>query len=151
MRLHDFIVQTVAAPWPDECVLWPYGCDTPGYGILSHDGKRLGAHREACRLAHGEPPPGAMALHSCDVRPCINPRHLRWGTPTDNHDDRRARGAPLPGNPGGARNSNARLTDEDVAAIRASPDNNVVLGSRYGVSRHHISKIRNGHRWPRAR
>lgn len=41
--------------------------------------------------ADGRPRPPAPAnhgLHSCDIKLCWNPDHLRWGTNADNHGDR---------------------------------------------------------------
>lgn len=35
---------------------------------------------------------GLNVLHSCDVRPCINPQHLFLGTYLENTEDARAKG-----------------------------------------------------------
>lgn len=37
------------------------------------------------------PPSNVHALHSCDVRLCCNPAHLRWGTHQENMRDRAER------------------------------------------------------------
>lgn len=75
---------------PMQC--WPWtGTLTPrGYGVVSRKaraalGERL-ASRISCRFAYG-PGDGMLALHSCDNPICCNPKHLRWGTKSDNYRD----------------------------------------------------------------
>ena len=77
----------------DECLLWPFGRNNKGYGMVSVDGKRWLAHRYMCTLSHGSAPtPTAVALHTCGNGHlgCTNPNHLRWGTLSENHLDRYA-------------------------------------------------------------
>lgn len=126
----------------DECVRWPYG-KSDGYGQL-HGPRHT--HSLSCEISHGPPPPGAHALHSCRNRDCFNPRHLRWGTPTENqadrirdHTDNR-----------GTRNGAARLTEFDVRAIRhyvGCGTKQRVLVDHYGVSPMCISQIITGRTW----
>lgn len=63
-----------------------------GYGEISYHGKQTRVHRLAYRLSFGPIPPGGNVLHSCDVRHCCNPDHLRLGTISDNKQDELARG-----------------------------------------------------------
>ena len=78
------------------CRLWAGPVHSQGFGALSVDGRKLLAHREACRRAHGEPPsPRHEACHSdaCTSlglrgRLCVEPSHLRWGTRAENARDR---------------------------------------------------------------
>lgn len=64
-----------------------------GYGYLSYGTKgRLYAHRAALELSAGPPPSErSYACHTCDVRLCVNPSHLYWGTVQTNNQDRKDR------------------------------------------------------------
>lgn len=57
-------------------------------GEVSHPVARL-----AYLLAKGPIRKGQYILHSCDVPTCINPSHLRAGTPSDNMRDKYERGS----------------------------------------------------------
>lgn len=61
-------------------------------------------------LAHGPRPPGLYVLHSCDVKSCIEPSHLRWGTQAENNQDAWARGRQKIG----ADHHQARHSDDEV-------------------------------------
>lgn len=75
------------------CRLWVGGFrNRGGYGVFVFDGKIKLAHRASYELAKGEIPSGLCVLHSCDTPGCINPDHLRLGTPADNAADRNAKG-----------------------------------------------------------
>ena len=70
---------------PDEsgCIL-----DTRVPGPNGYIPTRKGyAHRLAWAAANGPVPDGMCVLHSCDVRACINPKHLFLGTNKDNTQD----------------------------------------------------------------
>jgi hypothetical protein len=65
---------------------------TTGYGAASYRGKQIKAHRLSYMLFKGPIPAGLYVLHSCDVRHCCNPDHLRLGTISDNKQDELQRG-----------------------------------------------------------
>ena len=52
-------------------------------------------HRLVYELEHGSIPAGLFVLHTCDVKNCINVKHLWVGTHRDNMQDmlRKGRGA----------------------------------------------------------
>ena len=62
------------------------------YAHMSYRGEQWSIHRLAYRLTRGEIPNDMNVLHSCDVRHCCNPEHLRLGTISDNKQDELARG-----------------------------------------------------------
>ena len=124
----------------DECILWPYAQNGWGYGSLRSDGHNEGVHVLACEQAHGPRPHGMDACHSCRNRHCFNPRHLRWGTPTENCADRIEDGTVNHGE----RNGRAKLTERKVLEIRsrfhlgASLDD---LATTYGVKPNTVYQI----------
>lgn len=78
------------------CWEWTGCCTIMGYGKVNftHQGvkKKWYVHRLSYYLTHGEIPPKALILHSCDNRRCINPEHLHLGTPQENSNEMVLRG-----------------------------------------------------------
>lgn len=140
-------VETAAHYLGNECLIWPFGSGAD-YGTYRTDGKKFGkkvfAHRAVCERVHG-PAPGekAQVAHSCGRRACVNPQHLRWATNGENQMDRVRHGT----SNRGASHGLARLTAEQVHAIRASDLKHFQLAKLYGVSRSHITTIRSGRAW----
>lgn len=130
----------------DDTNCWPWSGAhfSTGYPAFWLNGNNVGGHRVALLLDSG--PGEGMALHSCDNPGCVNPRHLRWGTPAENMRDRSERQrAPL-----GELHSRARLTASAVRSIRArhaAGEGLSNLGLEYGVTRQAIYRVVNGHAW----
>lgn len=134
----------------EECLIWPYGRRHYGYGAVDVPGssKRHYAHREMCRLAHGEPPHESyQAAHNCGNGhlACVNPRHLRWDTQQGNLADRHVHGTINRG----ARNGSAKLTEDDVREIRSLAKHlyQREVAEMFGLSRQTVSDILRRRRW----
>jgi len=129
----------------DDCLIWPYCRDWQGYGNFGYLGKMLRASRFMCEQAHGPAPADKpFALHNCGNGHggCCNPKHLYWGTPSDNQRDTVKHGTAK--RPGGRRQ---KLTDAQVEEIRALAARGVKqyqIAGRYGVRRESIGQILRG-------
>ena len=76
----------------DECVLFER-CLSVGYGVVCIRGEYHKAHRVVLADKLGRALlDGDWCLHKCDVRNCVNPKHLRVGTAQDNMQDMMTRG-----------------------------------------------------------
>lgn len=77
---------------PDGCHIWRRMVDRDGYGRI-RDGIRARrfAHRVAWELERGPIPAGLQICHTCDVRNCVNVRHMFLGTVADNMADKCAK------------------------------------------------------------
>lgn len=74
----------------DECWLWTASVTSRGYGAFAINGKSTSAHKISWALVNNDgvmSDPKSHIMHSCDVRPCVNPRHLSLGTALDNTRD----------------------------------------------------------------
>lgn len=110
----DFLLK-IAAHDGEACIRWPFSKADWYHSIALGGGRFSKAHREMCRIAHGSPPsPAHQAMHSCDNKWCVNPKHLSWGTPQENISDAVSRGRTLRGEKVPA----AKLTAQDVLHIR---------------------------------
>lgn len=134
------------------CWLWR-GATRNGYGVLHGPLSRhhvIYAHRLSWELANGPIADGLFVLHRCDIRPCVNPAHLFLGTQADNLRDAGHKGR-IPGSRlKGATNPNAKLTDDDVRAIRAGREQGatlLTLAHQFHVSRSAICDITRRNVW----
>lgn len=142
----------------DECWEWLGVRDAKGYGRFNvHNGKtwQNGAARIrfASRVAFAlsAHDPGELHVcHRCDNPACVNPRHLFLGTHQDNVADMNRKGRASGGSSPGGSNPAARLSAEQVDAIRArleDGERQVDIAAAFGVSQSAISKIKVGRTW----
>ncbi len=128
-----YLNSVLDGPWSEECVAWPFGQSSDGYARIRKDGRMQEAHVIACERRHGPRPDGRQAGHVCNVRNCINPRHLYWATPKENQGDRVAAGT----HNRGERSGTSKLTESKVREIRwlaAEGLSNRELSERFGVA-----------------
>src|SRR3990167_5821208 len=74
----------------DDCLIWPFARKQDGRGQIGYEGETYGAHEFMCILVNGPAPsPIHETAHSCGNGHggCVNPKHLSWKTPTENHID----------------------------------------------------------------
>ena len=113
-------------------------------------------HRLVLRAFVGEPPVGMEAAHLDGNRKNAHLDNLRWVTKKENWSHRHAHGTCLCGKglllPDGTqrkalqgeKNPKAKLTEEDIRAIRAailSGELQYLVAARYGLSRNLVYKI----------
>ena len=130
----------------DDCVLWPLGKTSTGYGAVWVDGAQLGTHAVVCGRTHGpRPTPDHEAAHTCGVRACVNHRHIRWATPAENAADKLLHGT----HQLGERNHSSTLTAADVLSIRArsATETATAMAREFGVSRRAISSVITRRTW----
>lgn len=137
---YNWLVQQVGHQG-DDCLLWPFSCCTPGYGMFMYEKVKRLAHRFMCELAHGPAPENHHAAHSCGNRRCVNPNHLSWKTQRDNQLDRRTHGT----------NNKTRTKINAVQADQIRKlkgiETSVQTAARYGVTESNVRLIQDGKTW----
>ena len=121
----------------DDCLIWPFCKERKGYGRLWHEGKMVGAHRYILHLVSGKEMDNPLdAMHSCHHTSCVNPRHLSWGSRTENMHDKLDNGT-----------FGIKLTPEQALEIFHAEGFHYKIADKFGVSYHVVSKIKSGHYW----
>src|SRR5690606_27097996 len=67
--------------------LW-VGATARGCGRIWRDGRLIYAHRATYELYVGSIPPGMLLDHTCHIRNCVRPDHLRIATNKQNGENR---------------------------------------------------------------
>lgn len=153
-QVNRFWLRVDCSGGAEACWLWTGYLRTNGYGSVCFNGKEYKAHRVSYFLEYGRLPNDLWVLHRCDVRACVNPRHLFVGTPKDNSQDavRKGRQTRLYGE----RNGKAKLTRCQVKAIKQMLEDKAhgrcdlylyQIARLFGVSPATISYLKNGGRW----
>lgn len=136
--------------FPDEeCVFWPFKLNSKGYAHIKHNGVRVYGHQIACNFYHGEKPEGKpLVRHLCHKGHlgCVNPKHLRWGTYSENTFDYLADTGATQGEKSGM----SKLTEEQVLEIVElvrSGKMQKKIAKDYGVTQSTVSRIWLGKSW----
>lgn len=112
--------------------------------------KQVYLHRWVVEQLDGVPlAPGEVVMHLCDNPPCFFYGHLKRGTQTKNLADMWNKGRGTGGGSPGSTNANARLTEDQVRAIRAlrGTASSSVVGRQFGVKGSAVRGIWGGKSW----
>ena len=70
--------------WSGECLIWTSYKNNQGYGVMSIDNRSKYAHRYAWERANGAIPEGKGVDHICHTPLCVNIKHLRLSSHSQN-------------------------------------------------------------------
>jgi hypothetical protein len=131
------------------CLPWWGTLMNKGYGTTWDRAERreVLAHRFVYEQAFGSIPDGLFVLHRCDNPPCVNPEHLFLGDTRDNAIDMVRKGRHRGGARRGEANHFAKLTDAQVAVLRADRTAGMTqraLARKYGVGQSQVWRILRG-------
>jgi hypothetical protein len=131
------------------CWIWTGAAmGRPLYGCIRlhrRDGKQTRAHRLSWEIHRGSIPDGLCVCHKCDTPLCVNPDHLFLATNIENTADRVRKGRNA--NQHGTRHHNARLTEQDVFAIRCDSRTRKDIARHYKIHPVYVWKIKTKRRW----
>ena len=114
---HERFMSKINIETSTGCWIWSGATESRfGYGKFRLNGRSINSHRAAWELFVGAIPNGMFVCHKCDVPACVNPSHLFIGSSDDNNKDRAAKGRTV--SPRGVLNHHAKLSEDDVRAIR---------------------------------
>jgi hypothetical protein len=141
-----------AGPLDTACIVWTGVIGKFGYGKTKIHCKHFSVHRAVFYALHGPIQKGICVLHSCDVRACCNPLHLRAGTQQENVHDAMKKGRRARCD--GHHNSQCKLTLYQVQEIRQCYVPRRVtyktLAKLYGVTTGTIKEIVRKRTWQRS-
>lgn len=144
--------------WPrtertGDCWEWQGAITAGGYGMIKlgpRHSPNFYVHRLVFEAFNGRIPDGAFICHRCDNPRCCRPEHLFLGDARINNRDKASKGRGKGPCLGGEKNPAAKLSESEVAEIRAAlagGKTGVEVARRFGVSPTTISDINTGRTW----
>lgn len=130
-----------------DCYEWTRHRSPSGYALVKIDGKPQRVSRYLLGLLDREDYIHIQAMHLCDNPPCVNLRHLRIGTRSENNKRPFSIGRQ---NNKGSNHSQAKLTEGQVLGIKillSLGQDNKSIALAYGVNQQTIHSIKRGIRW----
>ena len=131
-----------------DCILWAGAINNKGYGVRTVDYKHWLAHRYSFHITHPKIDISKkLILHKCDVRNCVNPKHLFVGSAKDNTLDMIKKGRwKKPKYNYGSKHHNSKLTEEQIKYLKKVYSRRVrgtikQLTIQFGIDRHSVSRI----------
>lgn len=98
------------------CWLWTGCVNKNGYGVIKINRKYVRSHRISWELCNGLIPKDLCVLHKCDVRHCVNPKHLFLGSRDENNKDRANKNRSF--HSVGELSTSSVLKEKDIKEIR---------------------------------
>lgn len=142
-----FLARSIPEP-NSGCWIWDGATQWNGYGAIAKGGRTVSAHRAHYEFIHKVTLAREIDVcHRCDNRSCVNPDHLFAGTRRENMQDCAKKGRIKVPELAGHKSPSAKLTVDQVRAIRRDSRSNRALGRVYGVDKGTISNIRKGLTW----
>ncbi len=149
--VHERFLHNLVKGDEDVCWNWVGAKTSRGYGVIQEGEKGsalLLAHRVSYEVHKGAIPAGLLILHSCDNRACVNPKHLRAGTQSENIKEAFAKGRKAAPVAFGESNPRSKLTLEQAKFIKAHPElPHTELADLFGLSPNCIRGVRIGRTW----
>lgn len=138
-----------------ECWFWTGAPDSVGYGQINKG--RVGegmvrAHRLSWEIHNGpiqrlSGHHGAVVMHTCDNRLCVNPGHLRLGTQGDNVADMDTKGRRRSKNLRGTAHGLSKWTEDQVRAVKRATGPYKKIAEQTGVAYGSVKQIKRGNVW----
>lgn len=128
----------------NDCWLWQAHQMGDGYGSTKTFLEGNNAHRNSYRVFNGTIPKRLIVRHTCDVRLCINPDHLKIGTHQDNVQDCIDRERRAPPNYNGRPHE---ISDKIILEIRSMAERGMSYGNiaaTFNISKGYAWKIVKG-------
>lgn len=121
------------------CLIWQGATSSNGYAHIRRNRKTINCHRLVKEITSGES--GAVAMHVCDNRNCLNPSHIEWGTQKRNIQDMVNRN----------RSTIAVISRSQALEIRklysSGSYTQKELAEKFGTSQTNVSSITMGKSW----